>query len=135
MMEGRAVILSVVIMTLLMGQIQAEPTLCCPNLSARTAYITCRMGGASDATCLTRTGCIGVSGDTCPPGYPDDILKNPGDAVNEYCKLGCAFSVCGAMTALKNSDANGIWNGAAEQCTNACSTLCNKGSLTTVKSA
>lgn len=26
-----------------------------------------------------------------------------GDTVNEYCKLGCASSVCGAMTTLKNS--------------------------------
>ncbi|KAG2331372.1 hypothetical protein Bca52824_002552 [Brassica carinata] len=34
-----------------------------------------------------------------------------GDAVNEYCKLGCASSVCGGLTTLQNSDATEIVNG------------------------
>ncbi|CAH2048047.1 unnamed protein product [Thlaspi arvense] len=137
-MEGKTVILSVLIMTLIMAQIQVDAKICCPSESARIAYELCLGAyGGSSMTCLPMIGCKDVAENTCPPGYPNGILKNSaqGDAVNEYCKLGCAFSVCGAVTTLQNSDANEIWDGAVEQCTNACSTICNKGFLTAVKSA
>ncbi|CAH2048050.1 unnamed protein product [Thlaspi arvense] len=136
-MEGRTVVFSVVIMTLVLVQIQVDAKLCCPSESAQNHFKSCALVGIPYTTCLVMSGCKSVSGDICPPGYPNGILKHSaqGDAVNEYCKLGCAFSVCGAMNTLQNSDANEFVNGAVEQCTKACSTLCNKGSLTAVKSA
>uniref|UniRef100_A0A1J3JV98 Putative thionin-2.4 n=1 Tax=Noccaea caerulescens TaxID=107243 RepID=A0A1J3JV98_NOCCA len=137
-MEGKTVTLSVVIMTLVMAQIQVEAAkICCPTAAARTAFNGCAYSGFPSQSCVIVSGCTYGSENSCPPGYPNDILKKSaqGDAVNEYCKLGCAFSVCGAMTNLQNSDANEIVNGAVEQCTNACSTICSEGFLKAVKSA
>ncbi|CAA7041570.1 unnamed protein product [Microthlaspi erraticum] len=138
-MEGKTMILSVVMVILLMAQIQGqgeEPKVCCPRENARYLYEKCKER-SSWSQCLPFTGCRVASGDTCPPGYPYDILKKTaqGDAVNEYCKLGCGFSVCGALTTLQNSDASEIVSDAVEQCTKACSTICNKGSLAAAKSA
>ncbi|CAH2048048.1 unnamed protein product [Thlaspi arvense] len=133
-MEGRTVILSALIMTLVMARIQVEAKICCPSASAKALYDIC-IRAFYGRTCLPKSGC--KDEDPCPPGYPYDILKSSaqGDAVNEYCKLGCDFSMCGVMTTLQNSGANEIVNGAVVQCTKACSTICNKGSLTAVKSA
>uniref|UniRef100_A0A1J3CNX9 Thionin-2.2 n=1 Tax=Noccaea caerulescens TaxID=107243 RepID=A0A1J3CNX9_NOCCA len=133
-MEGKTVILSVVIMTLVMAQIQVEATVCCPSKSAEDCYLQCILT-KFQYLCPDLCECTVVSGD-CPPRYPYDSLKKTaqGNAVNEYCKLGCGFSLCGAMTTLQNSDANEIATGAVEQCTKVCSTLCNKGSLTAVES-
>ncbi|KAL1200952.1 putative thionin-2.4 [Cardamine amara subsp. amara] len=65
----------------------------------------------------------------CPSDFPKDNLQILGDAVNEYCKLGCESSVCGALTTLQNSGASEIMSGAVEQCTKSCSVLCSKGSI------
>ncbi|KFK26918.1 hypothetical protein AALP_AA8G310400 [Arabis alpina] len=81
------------------------------------------------------SGCISFSGNTCSGAYPYGNLENSDDAVNEYCKLGCGFSVCGALTTLQNSEASEVVNGAVEECTKACSTLCTKGSLGAVETA
>ncbi|KAF5186943.1 Thionin-2.2 [Thalictrum thalictroides] len=60
--------------------------------------------------------------------WQSDILGNSG--INEYCKLGCASSVCEAISTLQISDAGEeVVNGAVEQCTEACSAFCTKGSL------
>ncbi|CAH2048049.1 unnamed protein product [Thlaspi arvense] len=134
-MEDRTVILSVLIMTLVMAQTQVEAEVCCPNLNAGYNLISCLASGGYGEQCTAVCGCKYFSESSCPPEYPIDILGNSADAVNKYCKLGCAFSVCGAMTTFQNSNANEIWNAAAEQCTKACSTICNKGSLTAVKNA
>ncbi|EFH63167.1 hypothetical protein ARALYDRAFT_894072 [Arabidopsis lyrata subsp. lyrata] len=56
------------------------------------------------------------------------------DTVSEYCKLGCAYSVCCVLTTLENSDESETLNGAAENCTKACSTFCTKDSKTTIES-
>ncbi|CAA7041573.1 unnamed protein product [Microthlaspi erraticum] len=136
-MEGKTMILSVVIVTLLMAQIQVEardPMVCCPTKSARDIYNTCR-NTVSLLTCCSKSGCMVPP--SCPPDYPYGLLRKSGqgDAVNEYCKLGCAFSACGALTTLQNSDASEIVSDAVEQCTKACSTICNKGSLAAAESA
>ncbi|KAG2331373.1 hypothetical protein Bca52824_002553 [Brassica carinata] len=135
-MEGKTVILSVLIMSLVMAQNQVEAKICCPNRVARDKYILCRRhAGGTLPTCANHYGCKIVSGTTCPPGYPYTNLGNSGDAVTEYCKLGCAFSVCDALTTLQNSDASEIVNGAVAQCTNACSNFCTKGSANAVETA
>ncbi|XP_010414716.1 PREDICTED: thionin-like [Camelina sativa] len=133
-MEGKTVILSVLIMSLVMAQIQVEAKSCCPNTSARNIYNTCRFAGGSRPVCASVSGCKIVDG-KCPNGYTHDTLQNSGDAVNEYCKLGCASSVCGALNTLQSSDASEIVNGAVAQCAKACSSFCTKGSTTEVETA
>ncbi|CAN6818809.1 hypothetical protein Bca4012_003960 [Brassica carinata] len=127
-MEGKSVILSLLIMSLVMVQIQVEARVCCPSQQSRNAYTACRIT-FSRSICLPASGCLEISGIVCPSGYPNDILENSGDHANEYCKLGCTSSVCGAMTSLHNSGAGEIVNEAFEQCANACATFCNKGSV------
>ncbi|EOA17699.1 hypothetical protein CARUB_v10006071mg [Capsella rubella] len=102
-MEGKTVILSVLIVSLVMTQIQVEAMSCCPDKTSRNCYNACRLIGTYTEACAKACGCKIVGGSTCPSGYTHDILENSGDAVNEYCKLGCASSVCGALTTLKNS--------------------------------
>ncbi|XP_010421072.1 PREDICTED: thionin-like [Camelina sativa] len=127
-MEGKTLILSVLLMSLVMAEIQVEAKSCCPNTTARNCYNVCRLTGSPRETCAKLCGCKIITGTICPLQYPRDILENSGDAVNEYCKLGCASSVCGTLTTLQNSDASEIVNGAVVQCTEACSELCTKGS-------
>ncbi|XP_010462617.1 PREDICTED: thionin [Camelina sativa] len=138
-MEGKTVILSVLIMSLVIAQIQVEAKSCCPTTTARNIYNSCRFLGTSQSTCANISGCKIVGGSTCPNGYTRDTLQNSGDAVsvNEYCKLGCASSVCGAMNTLQSSvnDASEIVNGAVAQCAKACSNFCTKGSTTEVETA
>ncbi|KAG2332832.1 hypothetical protein Bca52824_004012 [Brassica carinata] len=133
-MEGKTVILSVLIMSLVMAQNQVEAKSCCPSTAARWAYYLCTNSWPLTPLCISHTGCI-ESETTCPPGYPYAILENSGHTVNEYCKLGCASSVCGDLTTLQKSDASEIVNGAFAQCTNACSNFCTKGSAKAVETS
>ncbi|KAL8510854.1 hypothetical protein ACS0TY_017603 [Phlomoides rotata] len=131
-MEGKIVIMSALLVSLVLGQMQVEAKSCCPTTSARNIYNSCRFTGASRPVCASLSGCIIVTGPTCPNGWDRDILEN---TVNEYCKLGCVSSVCGAITTLQNSDASEVVNGAVEKCTNACSAFCTKGTITAVETA
>ncbi|XP_018474676.1 thionin-like [Raphanus sativus] len=139
-MEGKTVILSVLIMSFVMAHNQVEAKVCCPTKEAKLAFYQCYLSGMR-VTCAKKCGCI-IAGETCPPGYPYGTpgypygtFGNSGDIVNEYCKLGCASSVCGALTTLQDSDASEIVNGAVEQCTNACANFCTKGSANSVETA
>ncbi|EOA24929.1 hypothetical protein CARUB_v10018220mg [Capsella rubella] len=135
-MEGKTLILSVLVMSLFMAQIQVDAKSCCPNRTARNVYNVCRLGPApSPAVCARLSGCKIINGSTCPNGYTNDILETTGDAVNEYCKLGCVSSVCGALTTLENSDASEIVNEAVDKCAKACSTVCTKSSMNAVETA
>ncbi|KFK42665.1 hypothetical protein AALP_AA1G023900 [Arabis alpina] len=133
-MEGKTLILSVLIMILFMAQSEVEAKSCCPSTNARNVYNLCLLVQHPRSVCARISQCKIVQENTCPPGYPKDNLENSGD-VNEYCTLGCVSSVCGAITTLQGSDENEIVNGAVEQCTKACSTFCAKGSLTPLKTA
>ncbi|KAF4379022.1 hypothetical protein F8388_022109 [Cannabis sativa] len=133
-MEGKNVIMSVLLLSLAVGQLQVEAKSCCPSTTARNIYNTCRFGGGSRETCASISGCRIITGNTCPGGWTNDNLENTGDhAVNEYCKLGCTSSVCGAITTLQNSDASEVVNRAVEKCTKACSVFCSKGSISAVE--
>ncbi|CAA7034402.1 unnamed protein product [Microthlaspi erraticum] len=135
-MEGKTVVLSVLIMSVVLAQIQVEAKICCPTTTAKEAYAVCRFRGGLRAVCVFTNGCkIVDDGTSCPPGFPNDNLENSGKIVDEYCKLGCASSVCGAITTLQKSDASDIVNEAVAQCTNACSTFCTKGSKTALETA
>ncbi|KFK42266.1 hypothetical protein AALP_AA2G233300 [Arabis alpina] len=114
-----------------MAQIQlgaAAVKICCPSVTSRYAFNICRIGGRSNKFCARISACKIVNEGNCPPDYPEDNLENSDDRVNEYCKLGCASSVCGAITSLQNFDKSEIVDGAVSQCTKTCSTLCTKGS-------
>ncbi|KAG7543544.1 Thionin [Arabidopsis thaliana x Arabidopsis arenosa] len=135
-MEGKTVISSLLIMSLFLTQIQVEAKkLCCPNHTARSKYLLC-IRRPSPEHCLALSTCKIISGNICPPGYTNDIHENSGDAVKEYCELGCASSVCGtALTTLQNLDASKDLSEAVELCTKVCSTVCTGGPSAAVKSA
>ncbi|KAF5208351.1 hypothetical protein FRX31_002062 [Thalictrum thalictroides] len=63
------------------------------------------------------------------------MLENSGDMISEYCKLGCASSVCDTITATNQNSGEGEVIEAVEHCVNACSELCNKDSKTALASA
>ncbi|XP_062083178.1 thionin-like [Humulus lupulus] len=130
-MEGKTVFMTVLLLSLVVGQIQVEAKSCCPTTTARNIYDTCYETGVLETVCASFSGCQIISGSTCPTGYENDILKNTGDAANEYCKLGCASSVCGAITTLQDFGAGKVVNGAVEKCIMACSALCTKYSIRT----
>ncbi|CAN8302755.1 unnamed protein product [Cochlearia groenlandica] len=48
-MEGKSVMLSVFIMSLVIAQTQVEAKLCCPSTTARNIHNTCRIAGGSRA--------------------------------------------------------------------------------------
>ena len=130
-MEAKSVAMTLLLLSLVVGQIQVEAKSCCPSTTARNIYNTCRLTGASRPTCASLSGCKNIDG-TCPSGWDKYTLENTGDddTVNEYCKLGCAFSVC---STLQNSGE--VVNGAVENCNDACSAICTKSSLTAVEAA
>ncbi|XP_010435746.1 PREDICTED: probable thionin-2.4 [Camelina sativa] len=133
-MEGKTLILSVLVMSLFMAQIQVDAKSCCPSTTARNIYNSCRFAGGSRERCSSISGCKIVNG-KCPSGYTKDILENTGDVLNEYCNVGCVSTICGALTTLHNSDASEIVSGAVENCVMACSTICTKGSINAVETA
>ncbi|XP_010440937.1 PREDICTED: probable thionin-2.4 [Camelina sativa] len=133
-MEGKTLILSVLVMSLFMAQIQVDAKSCCPSTAARYVYNYCRLEGAPRKSCAKLSRCKLVNGE-CPNGYTKDILENTGDAVNKYCNVGCVSSICCALTTLNNSDASEIVNRAVEKCVMACSTICTKGSINAVETA
>ncbi|EOA31697.1 hypothetical protein CARUB_v10014903mg [Capsella rubella] len=132
-MEGKTLVLSVLVMSLFIAQINAKS--CCPSTTARNIYNTCRFGGGSRPVCSGLSGCKIIGGTKCPNGYTHDTLENTGNAVDAYCKLGCISSVCSALTTLQNSDASEIVSGAVDRCANACSTVCTKDSMNAVETA
>ncbi|XP_010455585.1 PREDICTED: probable thionin-2.4 [Camelina sativa] len=132
-MEGKTLVVSVLVLSLFMAHIQVDAKSCCPSTSARNIYNVCRLSGGPRQVCASLSGCKIVSVSTCPNGYTNDTLENTGDIVEEYCKVGCVSSVCRALTTLQNSDASEIVNGAVEKCANACSTICTKSSIDAVE--
>ncbi|KFK23311.1 hypothetical protein AALP_AAs68437U000100 [Arabis alpina] len=118
-------------MSMVMVQIQVEAKSCCPSSSSRNIYNTCRFTGAPRQRCASISGCQITSGG-CPSGFPNR-LKISGDVVNDFCKLGCASSVCGTLTSRQAYDPNEIVNEAVEQCNKACSTICTKDPMTALE--
>lgn len=74
-MDAKSVIISVLIMSLVMAQIQVEASkVCCSSKSARNTYNLCRFKGSTNF-CAKLVGCKIVD-KTCPGGYNQDILEN-----------------------------------------------------------
>ncbi|XP_030503738.1 thionin [Cannabis sativa] len=116
------------LVSLVLGQIQVEAKTCCPTTAALNFYNACRILGSSKKTCASLGGCKIISGNTCSKNYIYETLgNNGGDAVNEYCKLGCTSSMCDPLTTLQDSNASEVVNEAVEKCTKACFAICTKG--------
>lgn len=78
-MEGKTAILSVIIMSLLLAQIQVEAVkTCCPTTNARLIFDRCLAIGIHMILCLDTTGCKISSRPTCPPNFPANRVDNPG---------------------------------------------------------
>ncbi|KAI3880510.1 hypothetical protein MKW92_004120 [Papaver armeniacum] len=118
------------------GQTPVEaPKICCMNNTRRNRYKDCLNTGASVASCAGVSGCLIISGSFCPPNYPypdkevgeEEKQEQTLPTANDYCKLGCASSVCSNITALyESADTTSELKEAAERCNNACIQFCNK---------
>ncbi|KAF5201451.1 Thionin [Thalictrum thalictroides] len=146
-MEGKgvrapftAVIMCLLILGLVVAQTEAIVLKsCCRNTIGRKCYNACRLLGQAITVCGNRCDCTHIAaGAACPTSHPSsDMLENSGAMINEYCKLGCASSVCDAITSTnENSDVReGEVKEAVDLCNNACSEFCNKGAKTALASA
>lgn len=78
-MEGKTVILSVLIIGLVMAQIQVEAEkICCRNTRARNTFNSCTAQGIPVSFCVRIVDCIILPYNTCPPEFPADRLENSG---------------------------------------------------------
>ncbi|KAF5206975.1 Thionin [Thalictrum thalictroides] len=113
---------------------------CCKDTLGRNCFDSCVESSKDHRGCASLCDCVAIySPLTCPPTHPAscNMLENSGAMIHEFCKLGCASTVCDAITTTnKNSDVGeGEVNEAVEHCVNACSKLCNKGAKTALASA
>jgi len=81
-MEGKTLIVSVLIMSLFMAQNQVDANICCPSIQARTFYNACLFAVGSPSSCIRNSSCLDISESTCPRGYTNDILENTGRLIN-----------------------------------------------------
>ncbi|KAF8683102.1 hypothetical protein HU200_044960 [Digitaria exilis] len=90
----------VLVLSLLPGQIQVEAKSCCPSMYARNVYNACRVRGNPQSVCAKMSGCKIVQGKCDDPYY--NSLHSDSDEANalEFCKLGCAASVCDNIQAV-----------------------------------
>ena len=92
-MEGKTVVMAVLLLSLVVGQIQVEAKSCCPSTSARNIYNICRLK-ASRATCGKISGCKFVDKPPCPGDFDHDILQKTGK-INSFLLL-CFLSLLAA---------------------------------------
>ncbi|KAI3962254.1 hypothetical protein MKW92_015852 [Papaver armeniacum] len=149
-MEGKspalsAVMIGVLLMVLFLAQTPVEAKSCCKNTAARNCYNTCRLTGAPRPVCAAGCNCKIISGTKCPKDYPrlNSLLNTETDeetdtkeayATSDFCKLGCASSVCSNIMDLHKSTAGLVSEleesvkEAAKSCDNACFQFCNEKS-------
>ncbi|KAF5175275.1 Thionin [Thalictrum thalictroides] len=135
-MEGKglrtpigSVVLGVLILCLVVAHIQVEAVVCCQGPWGRACHTACLISPVKIpfVTCETTCGCV-LADQTCPPGYPSIIplQSSSASAIIEFCKLGCASSVCNIGKSTREQVLKGS---VIEQCNNACSEVCtNQGS-------
>ncbi|KAI3919068.1 hypothetical protein MKW98_016621 [Papaver atlanticum] len=123
------VIMSVLILGLFLAQASVEAKSC-----------SCVRRTGARKLCAGDCGCLFTRPNRCPSSHPwarisdfqntvevgDEAEEQSnvvdGNKINEYCKLGCAFSVCENITTTQQSDE------AVARCNDACFDLCNKNS-------
>ncbi|KAJ0973629.1 hypothetical protein J5N97_015594 [Dioscorea zingiberensis] len=120
-MEGKGVrvplgvmIMVVVILGLNLAPAQTHSKVCCTTFNALHCY----------DGCYRRTQYAKGCEKECPACTYTTSVERPTNYPNDFCKLGCASSMCSTISTLQNSDD-------AEQvvagCNNKCSEICNKG--------
>ncbi|MCL7030763.1 hypothetical protein MKW94_028842 [Papaver nudicaule] len=126
-MEGKypALISVMMIGVILMGLFLAQTPMvdgllaCCQNAHAKRCLIHCRTNTrASRGMCTEACSCV----------YKNEYGGVKEEDTNDFCKLGCASSVCSHIIALHKS-AEGIEEAvkeAVERCNSACYQLCDK---------
>ncbi|KAI3861249.1 hypothetical protein MKW92_005159 [Papaver armeniacum] len=140
-----AVMIGVLLMGLFLAQTPVEAKSCCKNTAARNCYNVCRLPGTPRPVCAATCDCKIISGGKCPRDYPklNSLLNTETDeetdtkeayATSDFCKLGCASSVCSNIMDLHKSTAGLVSEleesvkEAAKSCDNACFQFCNKKS-------
>ncbi|KAF5178959.1 Thionin [Thalictrum thalictroides] len=138
-MEGKGVRVVVIMGVLILGLVvaQTEAKSCCRTNSRRDCFQICRLSVHTPRpVCARICDCIIIEGNRCPDSHPSSSMLENSGLINEYCKLGCASSVCDTITTNQNSDVHDEkLKEAVEHCVNACSELCNKGAGTALASA
>ncbi|KAI3857885.1 hypothetical protein MKX03_004987 [Papaver bracteatum] len=152
-MEGKSPAPSAMMMSLLLTAgllfiahtpAEAKFSDCTTDLK-KACYVTCK--NTINIGCDTACFCNGLSGSEYPLNYRKigNFLNTAGDeagtteeahATNEFCKLGCASSVCSKFVIALHKSAGGeSVKEAAELCYNACLQLCDKKSDVAVGAA
>ncbi|CAN6298541.1 unnamed protein product [Urochloa humidicola] len=123
-MEAKGLKISFIVVLFLglaLEQIAADSESCCPSNSARNVYNTCRFAGGSRSMCAKLSGCR-LRGQNCD-GYPylTHSISGEANAHLEFCKLGCASSVCNNIKAVVgNEEANDVLDRCGELCYRFC---------------
>ncbi|KAI3832150.1 hypothetical protein MKX03_016689 [Papaver bracteatum] len=134
-----SVIIGVLILGLFIAQVSVEARSCCNSKDGRNCYQACVTRTGATKLCARSCGCRFTRENRCPSSHPWANISNSQDSdgigyefeeqsnvvdenkINEYCKLGCAFSVCKNINTPHDSD-----EAAVERCNDACFQLCNK---------
>ncbi|KAI3832149.1 hypothetical protein MKX03_016688 [Papaver bracteatum] len=131
-----SVIIGVLILGLFIAQASVEARSCCDSKAGRNCYQACVTRTGATKLCARSCGCRFTRENRCPSSHPWANISNSEDSgkkkiyselswtkkkINEYCKLGCAFSVCKNINTPHDSD-----EAAVERCNDACFQLCNK---------
>ncbi|XP_026443122.1 alpha-hordothionin-like isoform X2 [Papaver somniferum] len=136
-----SVIIGVLILGLFIAQASVEARSCCDSKAGRNCYQACVRRTGATKLCARSCGCRFTRENRCPSSHPWANTSNfqnsdNGDEfeeqsnvtnenkINEYCKLGCAFSVCKNINTPQDSELDE----AVERCNDACFDLCNKNS-------
>ncbi|KAI3962235.1 hypothetical protein MKX01_030785 [Papaver californicum] len=129
------VVMGVLILGLFLAQASVEAKSC-----------SCVRRTGATQLCARDCGCLFTRQNRCPSSHPCKTLSlEVGDdeseqsnvdenKINEYCKLGCAFSVCENKTTPQESVVLEL-DGAVERCNDACFELSNKNSNIAVVTA
>ncbi|XP_026432166.1 alpha-hordothionin-like isoform X2 [Papaver somniferum] len=148
---GKAPLGSVIIVVLILGlfiaQASVEARSCCGSKAGRNCYQACVRRTGATQLCARSCGCRFTRENRCPSSHPwakisdfqnsveggDELEEQSNVAdenkINEYCKLGCALSVCRNIASSQESDE------AVDRCYDACFELCNKNSSIAVVTA
>ncbi|KAI3919066.1 hypothetical protein MKW98_016619 [Papaver atlanticum] len=137
------VVLGVLILGLFLAQASVEARSCCASKAGRNCYQACVRRTGATKLCATDCGCRFTKENRCPSSHPwakisdfqnSEEQSNIADEnkINEYCKLGCAFSVCKNIASPQESE---LADEAVERCYDACFELCNKNSSIAVVTA
>ncbi|GJN24052.1 hypothetical protein PR202_gb11763 [Eleusine coracana subsp. coracana] len=128
-MDGKrlkSVIIVVLFLGVVLEQNGAEARIRCRSTTGRKIYTTCRLSGKDRSYCARISGCEIVDGNITFPIFCL-MMHSFADkaAAQDFCKLGCAASLCGnVITGVGNDEE--VTDDAVERCNKACDRFCTK---------